>query len=127
LLTARNINILPWPAYSPDLNPIENLWGILVRRIYAENRQFQTREELQEAILEAWEEIDQRTIDNLVGSMPNRLFQLIQCNGGPIDYNVFLLFLLKNKRFFSSGRIFLWNCKKHFFTKIKKKLQKMMF
>uniref|UniRef100_A0A914D0K0 Tc1-like transposase DDE domain-containing protein n=1 Tax=Acrobeloides nanus TaxID=290746 RepID=A0A914D0K0_9BILA len=85
-LTAQNINVLPWPDYSPDLNPIENLRGILVRRIYAENRQFQTRKELQEAILEAWQEIEQRTIDNLFRSMPNRLFQLIQCNEGPIDY-----------------------------------------
>ena len=35
------------------MNPIENLWGILVRRAGAENRQFQTTEELPVAVLEA--------------------------------------------------------------------------
>ena len=32
-LTARNINILEWPAYSPDPNPIENSWNIIKRKI----------------------------------------------------------------------------------------------
>jgi len=26
-LTKRNIEILPWPANSPNLNPIENVWN----------------------------------------------------------------------------------------------------
>ena len=73
-------------ANSPDLNPIENIWGILLRRIYAENKQYQSKEELKQAIQQAWEDLDQETIDNLILSMPNRLFQVINRNGGPTDY-----------------------------------------
>nr|CCA23754.1 protein T04A11.11 putative [Albugo laibachii Nc14] len=35
-----------WPAKIPDLNPIENVWGVLTRSVYANGRQFSTRTEL---------------------------------------------------------------------------------
>ena len=85
-LNRHNIAVLEWPPNSPDLNPTENLWGILVRRVYHENKQYQTVQELKEAIVKAWQEVDQETIDNLVLSMDARIFQVINRNGGPTDY-----------------------------------------
>jgi len=72
--------------YSPDLNPMENLWGIIVRDIYANNRQYQCIQDLRIAILQAWNRIDKTTILNLMNSMPNRLFQVINRSGGLSDY-----------------------------------------
>ena len=85
-LRRKNIPLLDWPANSPDLNPMENLWGILVRRIYSENKQYQSVGELKMAIVAAWQSVEQEVIDNLVLSMDNRIFQVINLNGGPIDY-----------------------------------------
>lgn len=85
-LQDHNITLLDWPACSPDQNPIENCWGIVVRNVYANNRQFTSATELKAAIQEAWRKIDERTILNLVESMHSRLFQLIQRAGGVTDY-----------------------------------------
>lgn len=76
-LQDNNIDVLPWPSCSPDLNLIENLWGIIVRRIYANNRRYQNVDELKTAISQAWAGISQEVIDNLVLSMDNRIFQVI--------------------------------------------------
>jgi hypothetical protein len=73
-LGRKRIDLLKWPVCSPNLNLIENLWRIIVRRIYADNRQYRTSQELKEAIWQAWVNIDQEIIDNLVQSMGNRLF-----------------------------------------------------
>ena len=83
---AQNIPLLDWPNRSPDLNPMENLWAILARRVYANNKQYETVQELKDAITTAFAELDQEVIDNLVRSMPNRIYQLINRNGVLTDY-----------------------------------------
>ncbi|KAG3001110.1 hypothetical protein PC128_g16898 [Phytophthora cactorum] len=36
----QEINLLDWPARSLDLNPIENLWALLARKVYPNGRQY---------------------------------------------------------------------------------------
>ncbi len=83
---SNNITVLDWPSCSPDLNPMENLWGILVRKIYKNGRQFQAPDQLKKAILKAWDEITPTVIQNLISSMPNRLMDVIASHGGPTRY-----------------------------------------
>lgn len=85
-LARKQIALLEWPPNSPDLNPIENVWGIMVRKIYAGGQQYQDVFALKNAIIDAWHQVDQRIIDNLVSSMDERTFQVRKRNGRAIAY-----------------------------------------
>ncbi|KAJ8716668.1 hypothetical protein PYW07_003295 [Mythimna separata] len=50
--TDNNIDLLDWPAHSPDLNPIEHLWGILKRRIKEYN--ITSKTSFKNALLQEW-------------------------------------------------------------------------
>lgn len=34
----QDVTVLSWPSWSPDLNPIETLWAVLTRIIYANGK-----------------------------------------------------------------------------------------
>ena len=54
---ANSVELLSWPPCSPDLNPIENLWGYLVRKVYGFGRQFTDVSSLKKANVCAWSEV----------------------------------------------------------------------
>ena len=83
---AMGINVLPWPARSPDVNPIENAWGWLTRQVYKDGKQYDTVVDLKTAILKAWEEIPGEYLHKLISSMKNRIFEVINRNGGKTHY-----------------------------------------
>ena len=83
-LEKQNVNVLDWPSQSPDLNPIENLWSILDRKIG--ERSFTRKEALKEAVQKAWCEMDIKQTKSLVESMPTRLRLVIEAKGGPTKY-----------------------------------------
>lgn len=83
---ANNVNVLDWAARSPDLNPQENLWGILVRKVYTNGKQYSSITDLKAAIIREWNNIDDKVLKALVNSMPNRIFAVISKQGKAINY-----------------------------------------
>lgn len=83
---ARNIPVLEWPAVSPDLNPIEDLWGMLSAAVYKNGQQFDTLKELKRALQEEWQKIPENKLKALVNSMPRRLTQVEINRGKHINY-----------------------------------------
>ncbi|GFW73592.1 DDE_3 domain-containing protein [Trichonephila clavipes] len=71
-LQSEDITRMDWPAYSPDLNPIEHVWDMLGRRIAARQPLLTCLPELRRALLDEWCNIPQDPIDNLILSMTKR-------------------------------------------------------
>jgi transposase len=84
MLFAKGVTALDFPPYSPDLNPMENLWATLARAV--EKYQADTIEALQDAVEAEWNKIDIAHLRNLVASMPARCDAVIRANGWHTDY-----------------------------------------
>ncbi|POM72207.1 Transposase [Phytophthora palmivora] len=85
-LEEQDVRVLPWVARSPDLNPIENLWSIMSRRVYANGRQYSSVAELTTALVSIWEAIEHSTLLSVIESMPRRCEKVIKKRGDKIDY-----------------------------------------
>lgn len=75
----HKINVLDWPAVSPDLNVIENLWDIIDKKLITYS--VHNVNELQKAIQEIWTNIATETCEDLVRSMQRRIKKCIQVKG----------------------------------------------
>ena len=83
-LQDKNVGVLPWPAKSPDLNPIEHIWDSLDRRA----RAIPPRNvwELPGALVEEWGNISQQERANLVQSMRRTCTAVLNAAGGHTSY-----------------------------------------
>jgi transposase len=75
---------LDFPTYSPDLNPIENLWKDVQERM--DLHPGKNKEQVETALMEEWKHTDPKLCRKLARSMPKRLAQVIARGGEYIHY-----------------------------------------
>ncbi|GFV67001.1 uncharacterized protein TNCV_356871 [Trichonephila clavipes] len=64
----EGIQRLVWPARSPDLNPIENVWDALGRQVAGRNYPPTNKNTLIRALTEEWDKLPRQLLDNVVQS-----------------------------------------------------------
>jgi hypothetical protein len=93
VLRELQIQVMVWPPYSPDLNPIENLWAIMKREIYKNHPELEHSPNTQETLMalvaaaqEAWHDINQEILARLSLTMPHRVAAVIKAEGWYTKY-----------------------------------------
>ncbi|UYV82068.1 Transposase [Cordylochernes scorpioides] len=81
----QDVQMLPWPPYSPDLSPIKHVWDIIGRRLHA-LPQPRSEDELWQMVEREWRAIPQDAIRTLIDSLPRRVAACIAVRGGPTCY-----------------------------------------
>jgi hypothetical protein len=70
-LDSKNVRRFDFPPYSPDLNPMENIWAWLKKKL--DHDCYENVDELQTALLDTWNSMPIDILFALVKSMPDRL------------------------------------------------------
>ncbi len=84
LLKKLRVKVMDWPSISPDLDPIEHLWGILKQKV--EERKVSNIHQLRDVVMEEWKRTPVATCEALVNSMPKRVKAVLENNGGHTKY-----------------------------------------
>lgn len=80
----NEIELLEWPAQSPDLNPIENLWAIIKEKVAL--KQPKNINELKTEILAEWNGISKELCQKLANSFKKRALAVFRAHGNHINY-----------------------------------------
>ena len=83
-LASRKATVLAWPAMSPDLSPIENLWNYVSRQVYKST--YPTLDALWVAVQREWNAVPASLLADLYDSMPARCEAVIKSKGYPVNY-----------------------------------------
>lgn len=82
----EGIEVLHWPAKSPDLNPIEIIWATIKAMYSSRFRYLTSLNELIENIFLLWDEIDEQLYTTLADSILRGLEMCLSLQGRPMKY-----------------------------------------
>ena len=80
----NNIVVIDWPAYIPDLNPIENVWAYIKRKL--SGKKFISMKQIETEIIKIWESIPKIQIEKTCESIYDRIGDCIEMKGGLTNY-----------------------------------------
>lgn len=80
----KGVQSLEWPPYSPDLNPIENVWADLKKRV--EQRNPANIKQLETVVKDEWKRTNPILLAHLAHSMPQRCRAVIANHGHRTSY-----------------------------------------
>ena len=81
-----DLEVMEWPAQSPDLNPIEHLWSHLKKKLGEYETPPAGITGLWERVEKEWNNIPASVCQNLIESMPRRVAAVLAANGGYTKY-----------------------------------------
>lgn len=82
----NGITTMSWPAQSPDLNIIENLWLLLKRKLQARVGRIENKDDLFREIQRVWTSITPQYVQSLYNTIPRRLQSVIRLKGHLTKY-----------------------------------------
>ena len=82
----HGVEVLEWPAQSPDLNPIEHLWRHLKRQLAGYETEPASVHELWRRVVVEWAEIPAQVCTDLIESMLDRIAAVLEAEGGHTKY-----------------------------------------
>ena len=85
-LQSNQVNVLPWPSRSPDLNIIEHVWWHLKQQVYTHEPLPTNKQELWEVVQAEWNKISPDYIASLYDLMPHRVLAVYLAKGGSTKY-----------------------------------------
>lgn len=85
-LEERGISVMHWPAYSPDLNPIETVWNWMKDWIQDNRGEISGYDAIREALNAAWNALPAEFLQGLIEEMPQRCQAVIDANGMHTKY-----------------------------------------
>ena len=89
----NSIARLEWPACSPDMNPIDHAWDTLRRAVFGQDDPSTILRDLCRLLVEDWNNLDQKDLDELVDSMLRRIQACINARGHATGYKKYWFML----------------------------------
>jgi transposase len=85
-LRKKKVDFIDWPPYSPDLNPIENIWNWMKHVLETEYPVCKSAEEIEARFFEIWQTITPEMCSNYCSNYERRLLAVVKEKGGYTKY-----------------------------------------